>query len=85
MDIDLIWGKWEQKYFSENQKKDSTALSTNRPTGKSSRSAGDARTGDPMNISKRHDKRRNVALGPKADFTRMSAFGAQKRTLATVR
>ena len=25
----------EQNYFSENQKKDSTALSTNRPTGKS--------------------------------------------------
>jgi hypothetical protein len=24
--LDLIWGKWEQKYFSENQKKDSTAL-----------------------------------------------------------
>src|SRR6266436_4908323 len=33
--LELIWGKWEQKYFSENQKKDSTALSTNRPTGKS--------------------------------------------------
>jgi hypothetical protein len=31
----LIWGKWEQNYFSENPKKDSTALSTNRPTGKS--------------------------------------------------
>jgi hypothetical protein len=22
--LDLIWGAWEQKYFSENQKKDST-------------------------------------------------------------
>jgi hypothetical protein len=33
--LDLIWGEWEQKYFSENQKKDSTRLSTNRPTGKS--------------------------------------------------
>jgi hypothetical protein len=33
--LDLIWGKWEQKYFSENQKKDSTALSTSCPTGKS--------------------------------------------------
>ena len=33
--VNVIWGKWEQKYFSENQKKDSTALSTNRPTGKS--------------------------------------------------
>jgi hypothetical protein len=22
----LIWGKWEQNYFSENPKKDSTAL-----------------------------------------------------------
>jgi hypothetical protein len=33
--VDLIWGEWEQKYFSENQKKDSTRLSTNRPTGKS--------------------------------------------------
>jgi hypothetical protein len=33
--LDLIWGEWEQKYFSENQKKDSTPLSTNRPTGKS--------------------------------------------------
>jgi hypothetical protein len=30
--LELIWGKWEQKYFSENQKKDST---TNSPTGKS--------------------------------------------------
>jgi hypothetical protein len=26
--LDLIWGAWEQKYFSENQKKDSTALET---------------------------------------------------------
>jgi hypothetical protein len=33
--LDVIWGEWEQKYLSENQKKDSTALSTNRPTGKS--------------------------------------------------
>jgi hypothetical protein len=33
--LDVIWGEWEQKYFSENQKKDSTALSTKRPTGKS--------------------------------------------------
>jgi hypothetical protein len=33
--LDLIWDKWEQKYFSENQKKDSTRLSTNGPTGKS--------------------------------------------------
>jgi hypothetical protein len=33
--LDLIWGEWEQKYLSENQKKDSTALSTNSPTGKS--------------------------------------------------
>jgi hypothetical protein len=33
--LDVIWGKWEQKYFSEKPKKDSTALSTNRPTGKS--------------------------------------------------
>jgi len=33
--LDLIWGKCEQKYLSENQKKDSTAPSTNRPTGKS--------------------------------------------------
>jgi hypothetical protein len=33
--LDLIWGVWEQKYFSENQKKDSTRLSTTRPTGKS--------------------------------------------------
>jgi hypothetical protein len=33
--LDLIWGEWEQKYFSENQKKDSTRLSTNCPTGKS--------------------------------------------------
>jgi hypothetical protein len=24
--LDLIWGKWEPKYLSENQKKDSTAL-----------------------------------------------------------
>jgi hypothetical protein len=24
--LDLIWGGWEPKYFSENQKKDSTAL-----------------------------------------------------------
>jgi hypothetical protein len=22
--LEVIWGKWEQKYFSENQKKDST-------------------------------------------------------------
>jgi hypothetical protein len=22
--LDVIWGRWEQKYFSENQKKDST-------------------------------------------------------------
>src|SRR6195256_1633575 len=29
--LDVIWGRWEQKYFSENPKKDSTALSTNRP------------------------------------------------------
>jgi hypothetical protein len=33
--LDLIWGEWEQNYFSENQKKDSTRLSTNGPTGKS--------------------------------------------------
>jgi hypothetical protein len=33
--LDVIWGAWEQKYFSEEPKKDSTALSTNRPTGKS--------------------------------------------------
>jgi hypothetical protein len=33
--LDVIWGDWEQEYFSENQKKDSTRLSTNRPTGKS--------------------------------------------------
>ena len=33
--LDLIGGKWEQKYFSENQKKDSTAKSERRPTGKS--------------------------------------------------
>jgi hypothetical protein len=33
--LELIWGKWEQKYFSENQKKDSTRLSTDRPSGKS--------------------------------------------------
>jgi len=30
----VIWGKWERKYFSEKQKNDSTALSTNNPTGK---------------------------------------------------
>ena len=33
--LDVIWVRWEQKYLSENPKKDSTALSTNRPTGKS--------------------------------------------------
>jgi hypothetical protein len=33
--LDVIWGEWEQKYFSEKQKYDSTALSTKRPTGKS--------------------------------------------------
>jgi hypothetical protein len=33
--LEVIWGEWEQKYFSENPKKDSTRLSTNRPTGKS--------------------------------------------------
>src|SRR6266852_3282414 len=33
--LDLIWGKWEQKYLSENQKYDSTHLSRNSPTGKS--------------------------------------------------
>jgi hypothetical protein len=33
--LDLIWGKWEQKYFSENQKKDSTGKSERRPSGKS--------------------------------------------------
>jgi hypothetical protein len=26
--LELIWGNWEQKYFSENQKKDSTARET---------------------------------------------------------
>jgi FMN-dependent NADH-azoreductase len=35
--LDLIWGEWEQKYFSENQKKDSTPLSRNRPTGQITR------------------------------------------------
>jgi hypothetical protein len=33
--LDVIWGKWEQKYFSENQKNSLTRPSTNRPTGKS--------------------------------------------------
>ena len=32
--LEVIWGAWEQKYLSENQK-DSTAMSTSRPTGKS--------------------------------------------------
>jgi hypothetical protein len=26
--LDVIWGAWEPKYFSENQKYDSTALET---------------------------------------------------------
>src|SRR5712664_1871306 len=30
--LDVIWGKWEQKYFSENQKNN---LTRNSPTGKS--------------------------------------------------
>src|SRR3979490_1873870 len=33
--LDLIWGKWEQVFFRKSEKKDSTRLSTNRPTGKS--------------------------------------------------
>jgi hypothetical protein len=32
--LEVIWGDWEQKYLSENQKKDSTALET-ASTGKS--------------------------------------------------
>jgi hypothetical protein len=33
--LDVIWGMWEQKYFSENQKNNLTRLSRNSPTGKS--------------------------------------------------
>jgi len=32
--LEVIWGKWEQKY-SENPKKRLDTLSTTRPTGKS--------------------------------------------------
>jgi hypothetical protein len=35
--LDVIWGGWEPKYFSENQKYDSTG---NRPTGKSPHGTG---------------------------------------------
>jgi len=31
----VIWGKWQQIFFGKSEKKDSTALSTNRPSGKS--------------------------------------------------
>ena len=31
--LEVIWGKWEWKYFSENQKYDLTALSTKPPDG----------------------------------------------------
>ena len=33
--IDVIWGKWEPKYFSEKPKNNLTRHSTSRPTGKS--------------------------------------------------
>jgi hypothetical protein len=42
--LELIWGKWEPKYFSENQKKDSTGKSERRPTGKSTELRCDERT-----------------------------------------
>src|SRR5713101_3537298 len=35
--LDLIWVRWQQIFFGKSEKKDSTALSTNRPTGKSPR------------------------------------------------
>src|SRR6266576_4697294 len=35
--LDLIWGKWQQIFFGKSEKKDSTRLSTNHPTGKSRR------------------------------------------------
>src|SRR6266702_4732846 len=35
--LDLIWVRWEQVFFGKSEIKDSTRLSTNRPTGKSRR------------------------------------------------
>ena len=33
--LELIWVRWQQIFFGKSEIKDSTALSTNRPTGKS--------------------------------------------------
>src|SRR6266702_1101966 len=33
--LELIWVRWEQVFFGKSERKDSTRLSTNRPTGKS--------------------------------------------------
>jgi len=33
--LDVIWVRWQQIFFGKSEKKDSTRLSTNRPTGKS--------------------------------------------------
>src|SRR5260370_36155051 len=50
--LDLIWVRWQQIFFGKSEIKDSTALSTNRPTGKSLGCSPDGAKRNPGPVSR---------------------------------